>query len=666
MEGAVYAPDPEESALLLNLLSEIGLVGPRLAVSHGSESVLARQLVDRLGLELKSWHVTFIIGQVREAVQMTDLDERVVGTSSTRSMQNILDARAAMAKEKAGTLEPGDTTVVLPLVPKRGTLGRTVRLKSGRIAAEDEVTDKILQKLVDEMVIFKAPVLEDIKKSMNPTRAKEALLGKYRISTVRRYLASWQKFREWVEALGKPGQRPNSVALVDYMYAREEEGMGPSIPIAVSTAVSWFERTAGIPDDEQLMGQQFPQMVMKELTRKLEQTAPPVRRAPRWLGCFIAPMETLVVDKAVPFEVRVCAWFKLIKLWASMRFDDAAHLKTSELRFYDGQLIGMMHQSKTSGAGKRVRELPIFIAKEAYALHEDWLAVGFELVKLQMPRDRVYVFPEGCFYGSRYGASHVTYAEASAGSARALAMLEGYNGRLIPDGWERFWSEHSERATLPSGLAALGVEKSDRDLLGRWCPEGSDVYVRTYNAIVRKMQNKMVKVLRGANVYGELDEGAVMEELKVWLHEKWTVQEDLAEQVVEAWKDRLGVKGMPRATVQISDDDTTIYDGSQSEKDDGEKSTRDPKKRKASEPLEEERDGNFVVVYRRAGRGTLHRLGDKGCWMAKRRFFVRSEVHKELPQPEEYTLRCKLCWSGGNGQLSESTSDSRDELSLSD
>ena len=117
----------------------------------------------------------------------------------------------------------------------------------------------------------------------------------------------------------------------------------------------------------------------------------------------------------------------------------------------------------------------------------------------------------------------------------------------------------------------------------------------------------------------ELDEGAVMEELKVWLHEKWTVQEDLAEQVVEAWKDRLGVKGMPRATVQISDDDTTIYDGSQSEKDDGEKSTRDPKKRKASEPLEEERDGNFVVVYRRAGRGTLHRLGDKGCWMAKKK-----------------------------------------------
>ena len=192
--------------------------------------------------------------------------------------------------------------------------------------------------------------------------------------------------------MGKPGQRPNTVMLVDYMYAREEEGMGPSIPLAVSTAVARFERTAGTPEEEQLMSQTFPQIVMKELTKRLEQNAPPVRRAPRWLGCFVAPMETLVIDGAVPFEVRVCAWFKLVKLWTSMRFDDAAHLKTSELRFYDGQLLGMLHQSKTSGAGKRVRELPLFIAKDAYVVHDDWLAVGFDLIKLQMPRDRVYTF----------------------------------------------------------------------------------------------------------------------------------------------------------------------------------------------------------------------------------------------------------------------------------
>ena len=100
--------------------------------------------------------------------------------------------------------------------------------------------------------------------------------------------------------------------------------------------------------------------------------------------------------------------------------------------------------------------------------------------------------------------------------------------------------EHSERATLPSGLAALGVEKADRDYLGRWCPEGSDIYVRTYNSIVKKMQKKMVGILRGETAYEDLDEGSILEELKVWLTEKWTVPEDQADSVVEAWKAACG------------------------------------------------------------------------------------------------------------------------------
>lgn len=327
MEGGTCAPDPEEAAKLLSLLSEVGLTGSKLAVSHGSKATLARQLADRLGLEVKAWHTAFIQGQVREAVQMADLDERLTGSTSTRSIQNMLDARAVMEKEKEKALEPVEAALVLPMIPKRGTLGRTVRLRSGRIAAEEEVNEKVVKTLIDELEIYKAPILDEVMKAKNPARAKDALLGKYRLSTIRRYLASWQRFRLWSNCLGKPGQRPTSVTLVDYMYAREEEGMGPSIPLAVSTAVAWFEKTAGTAEEERMMNQDFPQMVMKELTRMLEQKAPPVRRAPRWLGCFIAPMETLVVDRAVQFEVRVCAWFKLIKLWGSMRFDDAAHLE---------------------------------------------------------------------------------------------------------------------------------------------------------------------------------------------------------------------------------------------------------------------------------------------------------------------------------------------------
>ena len=38
-----------------------------------------------------------------------------------------------------------------------------------------------------------------------------------------------------------------------------------------------------------------------------------------------------------------------------------------------------------------------------------------------------------------------------------LGKLGGYTGRLIPSGWERLWTEHSERATFASGLGALGI-----------------------------------------------------------------------------------------------------------------------------------------------------------------------------------------------------------------
>ena len=78
MDGGACTPDPEDGAKMLNALTEIGLVGPRLAVSHGSEESLARQLAERLGLEARPWHVSFVKGQVREAVQMADLDNRVV------------------------------------------------------------------------------------------------------------------------------------------------------------------------------------------------------------------------------------------------------------------------------------------------------------------------------------------------------------------------------------------------------------------------------------------------------------------------------------------------------------------------------------------------------------------------------------------------------------
>ena len=81
-------------------------------------------LAERLGLECKQWHAAFVLGLVREAVQMVDLDEQVSGSSSTRSMQNLLDAKAAFEKERKKTLEPPVVPAVTPSLPKEGYIGQ--------------------------------------------------------------------------------------------------------------------------------------------------------------------------------------------------------------------------------------------------------------------------------------------------------------------------------------------------------------------------------------------------------------------------------------------------------------------------------------------------------------------------------------------------------------
>ena len=47
--------------------------------------------------------------------------------------------------------------------------------------------------------------------------------------------------------------------------------------------------------------------------------------------------------------------------------------------------------------------------------------------------------------------------------------------------------------------------------------------------------------------------------------------------------------------------------------------------------------------------------------MAKQRKFKRAKAYEELPLPEEYTSRCRLCWPQKEGD--QSSSDSEDEVS---
>lgn len=670
LQDDVAMGGPEQAGAVLGALRGVGLVGPKLALQLGDEEALARQLAEHVGLPYGEWILQLVKGQVKDAYSSLELDVRLSGSATTPGTQAVMDAVAHMERAAAptATARPGipeGTTVVIP------SHGRMHKFRRGRLpsaANPDVEEEKMIRILKDELIIMKAPVVSQMEATMNPARVQQALLGKYRPSTVKRYLAYWQGFRRWITT-ATGGVPRHGAQLVDYLLAREEEGMGASVPLSVSKAVQWFEGVAGFDESEKMSNDGLVGTVVRDLLKKLEAGAPPRTRAPRMLSCFIPALESLVIDKRVEDRIRAGAWVKLVKIWASLRFDDLAHMRTDMIQAYEGKLSGLLKRTKTTGAGKRVKELPFHVAAEAWAKHESWLTVGMQSLGRTISGRFDLLVPAGSSQHGQAIDGVMTYQEAVAWSTDVMANLRWDDGtRIIPDGWERFWTEHSERATLASGLAALGVLKSERDLLGRWTPEGSDQYVRSYNAVVSRLQEKFVRPIRLGEGYTAFDEGAVLEDLKKWLHEKWGVESKVASDAVEHWKLRLKPEtpfadlvreGSEAGAMEVrSLFGTGTEDSSSSSSEDSSEESK-PKKQRM-EKLEEERAQGYLVVYNRIDRGKLHRAGALGCWMAKTRKFKRSEMYGELPDAAAYTSRCKLCWP--EGLVGELSSDSEDEI----
>ena len=97
------------------------------------------------------------------------------------------------------------------------------------------------------------------------------------------------------------------------------------------------------------------------------------------------------------------------------------------------------------------------------------------------------------------------------------------------------WTEHSERSVLPTGLSLMEVPPQDKDLLGRWKPEGSDTYARTFAGRVARLQALFAKMARGADRYDRLDE----REIAVpWLMERAKLSREQAELTVSGLRRR--------------------------------------------------------------------------------------------------------------------------------
>ena len=319
-------------------------------------------------------------------------------------------------------------------------------------------------------------------------------------SALKKHLRIWAQFDRYLKG-HDAGPFPKDPELVLQFLSEQVANQAPRTWYQDFRRALKFVEESGEQEADQMLHTR-PAVVnaIKEATREAavlqrDKPAAGARQAPPLLVIILARIESVVVDPSQPSFVRFYAWTRLLRHWGSMRWDDSMGLRPSTLEWKCRGLCGELERTKTSGPGKKVLVLPVYISKSAYVQEEMWLGVGYELMKSEYAYERDYLLPlaredlSGCVERRAEYTDAVYYSRALLGTLTAAPAGDEGQRSLLTDLAVRYWTEHSDRAGLTSWLAGLGVAKSERSFLGRWAIRGSaDQYVRTALRVVERLQ----------------------------------------------------------------------------------------------------------------------------------------------------------------------------------
>ena len=495
-----------------------GLVGNRLALQQGDEGPLLSQLLgameSQVGVPERDWLLSRLTGAIGDAVHVESLTNRRRGLHLPLHSQSLGDAVEVSKRPK---LEP--EVVAAPFVPKPGKrMQPTVLRRLGVIESAQEEEDRELGEVVAEILVIilaaDCPVARMASQSMDPGRLARGMFGNTRASTLRLYLRAWRALEGWLKLEHGITWPEQAVQVADYLHIAVQAPCARSHPQTLLQALAWFEKAAGFQGEALISHSPLIPRTVDFCIGQLSAGMEPIKQAPRYPIVMLAALEIYVCTTTHSRCKRYRAFTMLLKAYASLRQDDSQHLVPGELRMVDISLVGTLLQTKTTGPTKRVKEVPFTVSMHASITEAPWLATGLRMMREPDIRDRKYLLPEARPGWNSFGPRMAKYAAAAAAAKAVLKELrvpvrqewleqqadfipwvEGDNYLVDPRLLD-FWTEHSARAVMPSILGSLQVDKSLKDLLGRWSPTGSEDYTRTFRSTVAELQGMAIQAIR--------------------------------------------------------------------------------------------------------------------------------------------------------------------------
>ena len=205
-------------------------------------------------------------------------------------------------------------------------------------------------------------------------RLRQLVLSSGAPRTMAAHISTWERFEEWLLGEGIPVFPLSSDMILKYALFLDQRECGPTVVPSLRTAIRWVTSKLAIdcPDlaHAALLAVQA-EIVQKRATTLKEANPIPIEV----IGC----MEKFVVDEEEAEAARLFVWWWLCMVFASLRFDDAVHVKPSELILTDEGLFGVAWQTKV----ERKRRGTKFVVPHVGFADSGWLLAGWSIFQLE-------------------------------------------------------------------------------------------------------------------------------------------------------------------------------------------------------------------------------------------------------------------------------------------
>ena len=323
-------------------------------------------------------------------------------------------------------------------------------------------------------------------------RLRQLVLSSGAPRTMATHVSNWERFAEWAEARQIEVFPLTSAKLIQYALFLDSKECGPSVIPSFRTSVKWVTSKLAIEcpdvDHQGLLALQAE--VIGKRARTLKEAVPIPTQVVR-------AMELFVVDEQEPEAIRLFTWWWLCMVFASLRYDDAMHVRPDELVMNEEGMFGVAWQTKV----ERKRRGTKFVVPHVGFSGSDWLRTGWDLLQAEhfaLARD----------YWMRDLNSREAFRDGPAAYQRSVQWLR-FLGRYALNHYHKgedheFKSlanvvneltAHSARVTMLDAAVHAGRSTEEIGLQANWKNPGPLVlkYTRNRSAIPAKMVQQLVK-----------------------------------------------------------------------------------------------------------------------------------------------------------------------------